>query len=168
MKWPGMEVGGSRTGRGLIASRSFRRGASIARITGRRVSADDVWDIGGRFADNCFRFGPETYLDPEDGPGRWLNHSCRPNAAITKRAHRLVLVAASAISAGDEVVIDYSTILGGDDIWTMRCRCGSRECRRVIRNIDRLPSALALQYLRRDMVPKFIRQTSRLGSESGL
>jgi hypothetical protein len=126
------------------------------------VSADDVWELGGSFADNCFRYGPETYLDPADGPGRWLNHSCRPNAAVVKKRHRLLLVAAERIVPGDEIVIDYSTILGRDDIWTMRCRCGAGKCRRVIRNIQGLPAALLAEYERRGMVPAFIRRTPAL------
>ena len=67
-------VGKSRIGSGLFAARDLRQGQTIAKITGRRVSADEVWDRGGTFADNCFRYGPETILDPLDGPGRYLKH----------------------------------------------------------------------------------------------
>ncbi|HET9424271.1 MAG TPA: SET domain-containing protein-lysine N-methyltransferase [Gemmatimonadaceae bacterium] len=149
-------VGSSRIGKGLFAARAYRTGHTIVKITGRRVSADDVWDIGGRFADNCFRFGPETFLDPLDGPGRYLNHSCAPNAAVVKRNHQLFLVAAAPIARGREILIDYSTILGADDIWTMRCRCGARACRGRVRNIATLPAKLREGYVARGMVPEFI------------
>lgn len=149
----------SRIGNGLFAARDLRKGQTIAKITGRRVSADEVWDRGGTFADNCFRFGPETFLDPMDGPGRYLNHSCAPNAAVVKRNQQLVLVAAAPIRGGREIVIDYSTILGADDIWTMRCRCGTPVCRGRIRNIATIPALLRQDYIRRGMVPGFILDT---------
>lgn len=152
-------VGKSRIGNGLFAARDLRKGQTIAKITGRRVSADEVWDRGGAFADNCFRFGPETFLDPLDGPGRYINHSCAPNAAVVKRNQQLFLVAAAPIRAGREVVMDYSTILGADDIWTMRCRCGTAACRGLIRNIATIPASVRKDYLDRGMVPGFIRDT---------
>ena len=155
-------VGKSRIGSGLFAARDLRQGQTIAKITGRRVSADEVWDRGGTFADNCFRFGPETFLDPLDGPGRYLNHSCVPNAAVVKRNHRLFLVAAAPIRREREIVIDYSTILGADDIWTMRCRCGTPACRGRVRNIAAIPAPLRHDYMPRGLVPGFILETLTL------
>lgn len=149
----------ARIGDGLFAARALRRGNVICAIPGRRVSADLVWDLGGKFADNCFRFGPETFLDPLDGPGGYLNHSCDPNAAVAKRNHRLYLIAAAPIRRREEIAIDYSTILGGDDIWTMRCKCGSASCRGMIRNLARLPEELRSAYIDRGMVPGFILDT---------
>jgi uncharacterized protein len=153
------EVRASRIGKGLFARRRYGSGEEIVKITGRRVKADDVWDRGGKFADNCFRSGPETFLDPEDGLGRYLNHSCAPNAAVVKRNHQLFLVAAKPIRPNDEIVIDYSTILGDDDIWTMRCHCATRECRGRIRRIGSLPAALRERYIAAGMVPGYIIET---------
>src|SRR5690349_12530696 len=122
-------VAQTRTGLGLVATRRFRTSETIIKLVGRVVDARILWKRGGTFADNCFRFGPETYLDPGDGLGRYLNHSCEPSAAIHKENNQLFLFAVRPISAGDEVTIDYSTTLGDDDIWTMRCNCGHRQCR---------------------------------------
>jgi len=131
------------------------------RITGRVVPADLLWERGGTFADNCFRFGPETYLDPGDGFGRYLNHSCVANAGVRKSRNRLFLFAASRIAAGREIVIDYSTILGDDDVWTMRCRCGRAECRGRIRRFGSLPVETKRGYLEARLVPKYILGTLR-------
>jgi hypothetical protein len=152
-------VASSRNGLGLFAPKFYRAGESIIRIEGRIVAADVLWDRGGVFADNCFRFGPETYLDPGDGPGRFLNHSCEPNAGIRKLSNRLFLVAAGRITVGTEIVLDYSTILGDDDIWTMRCNCGSRTCRKRIRRFGSLPRAKKEDYFARGLVPKYIVRT---------
>src|SRR5258708_2528147 len=149
----------ARNGVGLFAARVYRPDQRIIRIGGRIVNAAVLWERGGAFADNCFRFGPETYLDPGDLDGRYLNHSCEPNAGITKTNNQLYLFAASRIDAGREIVIDYSTILGDDDIWTMRCRCGHGNCRKRIRRFGSLPSSLKRRYLTNGLVPRFIVNT---------
>jgi hypothetical protein len=145
---------------GLFAARRYRRGQTIIKIVGRVVDAAVLWDRGGTFADNCFRFGPETYLDPGDAFGRYLNHSCEPNAGIRKIHNQLFLFAASSIGAGEEVVIDYSTILGDDDIWTMRCNCGRRTCRKTIKRFGSLPRELRERYVRDGLVPRYIARVS--------
>ena len=149
----------ARTGAGLFATRAFRPKQAIIKIAGRIVDAGRLWDRRGTFADNCFRFGPETYLDPGDEPGRYLNHSCAPNAGIRKTNNQLVLFAAKPIRAGEEIVIDYSTTIGDDDIWTMRCNCGQPSCRSRIRPFGSLPPAVKERYLRAGMVPGYVVRT---------
>ena len=47
-----------------------------------------------------------------------------------------------------EIVVDYSTTIGDDDIWTMRCNCGRKSCRTTIRRFGSLPTELQRKYLR--------------------
>ena len=152
-------VGRGLAGLGLLAGKSFRPHQTIISLHGRVVNYRILWKRGGRFASNCIRFGPETYLDPAGTPGRYLNHTCEPNAAIRKVGNRLVVFAARAIPAGAEILIDYSTTIGDDDVWTMRCRCGAHTCRRTVRRFGALPPALQLKYLRDGLVPGFILRT---------
>lgn len=149
-------------GRGLVTTRRFRRGETIVKLAGKVVDADVLWDRGGTFANNCIRFGPNTYLDPGDGVGRYLNHSCEPNAGIRKSNGQLFLFAAAVIRKGAEVLIDYSTTIGDDDIWTMRCRCGRDTCRRTIRRFGALPPELQASYIERGMVPRYILEAEDL------
>lgn len=153
-------VAPARVGRGLFAGRDFRRLETVLVIRGRVVHYDLLWQReGSAFSANCIRFGPETYLDPGDGPARYLNHSCVPNAAITKLANRLYLVAARRIARGEEIVFDYSTTIGDDDVWRMRCQCGRPSCRRLIRNFGSLPIERRAYYLANGFVPPFIVRT---------
>jgi len=153
---PGVTVRDARIGLGIFASRRFSQGRTIGRIGGRVHHWRVLWKRGGSFLANCFRFGDDTYLAPGKGLGRYLNHSCRPNAAIRKRANTLVLFAARDIRAGDEIVIDYSTITGDDDIYRMRCHCGGPHCRQWIGRFGLLPLPLQLNYARRGLLPEFM------------
>jgi hypothetical protein len=156
---PRIVVARTRNGLGLRSAKAFRPNQTIIKIVGRIVDADILWNRGGTFADNCFRFGPETYLDPRDEAGRFLNHSCEPNAGIRKRDNQLFLFAARSITVDQEIVIDYSTILGDDDIWTMRCNCGRKSCRRTIRRFGSLPLKRKREYLRQGLVPRYVIKT---------
>jgi len=149
----------SRIGMGLFAATTYRPNQTIMKIAGRIVDAGILWDRGGRFAANCIRFGPETYLDPGDDPGRYVNHSCQPNAGIRKTNNQLFLFAAKPIGVGKEITFDYSTTLGDDDIWTMRCKCGYKACRSTIRRFGSLPPAVKSRYLRTGLVPRYIINT---------
>ncbi len=148
-----------RNGRGIVALKAFRRGAVVCEITGKIVTAEEVWrywDIDPRLGENCFRYDADHYLDPDGRIGRFANHSCNPNAGIVKKGRRLVLKAIAAIAPGAEVTHDYSTLLGADDVWKMRCNCGAPDCRRVVRNIATLPAATVRKYRRLGIVPDFI------------
>jgi hypothetical protein len=149
----------SRIGNGLFTARAFSAGETITQIRGRIVHYSVLWKRGGTFLDNCIRFGPETYLDPGDDPGRYVNHSCAPNAGIRKDRNRLFLFAARDIARGREITFDYSTTIGDDDIWTMRCRCGRSACRGRIKRFGALPDAMQRRYEARGLVPRYITAT---------
>jgi SET domain-containing protein len=145
-----------RIGIGLFATSDIPQGDTILRLRGTVLHWRVVLGRCGPSKDNCYRFGPETYLDPGDHVGRYVNHSCAPNAGVRKACGTLYLFADRAIRAGAEIVFDYSTLTGDDDVWTLRCRCGSRGCRGVIRNFGALPFPTRRRYLRRGMVPEYI------------
>ena len=159
---PPLAISTVRNGRGLVARKEFRDGSKICILKGRSRTAAKVlqmWASDARRAANCIRCGSEAYLDPAGQWGEFANHSCRPNAAIRAERGRLVLRALRAIRAGDEVTHDYSTCLGADDAWTMRCNCGERGCRGRIGRFDRLPAPVLRRYLRLNAIPAFILRT---------
>jgi SET domain-containing protein len=153
-----------RNGRGMVAAKNFRRGALLCEIEGSIVTGEQVWrywDIDPRRGENCFRYDDDHYIDPHGRIGAYANHSCHPNAGIVKRGRRLLLKAIVPIAAGEEVTHDYSTLLGADDVWTMRCNCGEAACRETVRNIARLPEATVRRYRRLGIIPDFIMATRR-------
>ena len=163
MKRPAsLRVEAVRNGRGLVANRAFRAEELVTPLHGRVVAATTVWrwwDRDPRRAANCIRFDADRYLDPSGEWGEFANHGCRPNAAIMRERGRLVLRAIRAIRPGAEVLHDYSTLLGADDVWSMRCNCGSSGCRGTVRRFDRLPDATRRRYAAAGAIPAFILAT---------
>lgn len=143
----------------MVAAKSVRRGGIIVEIKGKIVTADEVWRywrIDSRVAENCFRYDEERYLNPDGEIGQYANHSCSPNSGIIKNGRRLILKAIALIEVGEEVTHDYSTLLGRDDGWKMRCNCVSPNCRGLVENIGKLSAATVRSYRRLGIVPDFI------------
>ncbi len=82
------------------------------------------------------------WIDPTK-PYKFLNHSCNPSAGIKGR---LSLVALHNMKEGEEITIDYSTI-EGDPLWEMKCACGEKNCRKIIRSIHSMPKKQFERYL---------------------
>lgn len=143
--------------------RPWRPGERVMPIRGRVVSARTVWrwwDATPRRAANCFRLAGDRYLDPSGTLGEFANHGCRPNVRVVARGTKLAFEAIRPIRAGEEVLHDYATLLGADDIWTMRCRCGWSGCRGRVERFDRLPMRVIRDYQAMGAIPGYIVRTA--------
>jgi hypothetical protein len=130
-----------RTGRGLFANVPFASGQTILVIKGRpRTSSyDGRYRIGPRW----IGVGDCLWIEPAPGSyASFINHSCDANAVITgDRA----LVAVVPIAKGQEIWIDYSTT-EADPHWKMACKCGTPQCRGIIRAAHSLPLDMYERY----------------------
>ncbi len=144
-----------RNGLGIFAAKNFQPAQIIVEITGNPVHWEKLLNIGGIILDNAFRFDENHYLSP-DGIGNYLNHSCDPNVGIIKKNNRLFLKSIRGIKSGEEIAFDYSTLVGDDDIWTMKCNCGAKTCRKRIKNFGSLPVPTKDRYRKAGVVPSFI------------
>ena len=151
-----------------MATRAFVPGERVLRVRGKVVTARTVWrwwSSDPRRAANCFRLAGDRYLDPSGELGAFANHGCRPNVRVVARGDRLSFVAIRTIRPEDEVLHDYATLLGADDVWTMRCRCGWAGCRGRVERFDRLPTRISRDYRAIQAIPGYILRTaSRLPS----
>ena len=74
----------------------------------------------------------EVFITWDDKPRNWSpqNHSCDPNTEYAG----LDVRAARAISAGEELTLDYGALYGAD-MEPFKCRCGTPSCRGWIRGV---------------------------------
>lgn len=137
---------------GHADSRPRRERAHRVAMVGRRAAP--------RRAANCFRLAGDRYLDPSGTLGEFANHGCRPNVRVVARGTKLAFEAIRPIRAGEEVLHDYATLLGADDVWTMRCRCGWPGCRGRVERFDRLPMRVIRDYQAMGAIPGYIVRTA--------
>jgi SET domain-containing protein len=136
-------------GRGLFAGEPVVPGSEILRFSGPTLTLAEVRARGAAAA-NALQIGIDRYLYLDE-PGRLVNHSCSPNAAIIDDTS---LVATRPIARDEEICFDYSTTIS--DGWTMSCGCGSPECRGVIVAFQLLPEPLRRQYALLGHVQRFM------------
>jgi SET domain-containing protein len=136
-------------GRGLFAGETIAPGSEILRFSGPVLTLNEV-RARGPAAANALQVGVDRYLYLDE-PGRYINHSCSPNAAIVNDT---TLIALRAIAPGEEIRFDYSTTIS--DGWSMPCRCGAAECRGLVVAFQLLPEPLRRRYALLGHVQKFM------------
>jgi SET domain-containing protein len=142
-------VDASPLGRGLFAGEPIAPRNEILRFRGPVLTLKEV-RAKGTAAANALQVGVNRYLFLDE-PGRFVNHSCTPNAAVVDD---VTLVALRPIRTGEEIRFDYSTTIS--DGWTMPCRCGAAECRGLVVAFQLLPDSLRRRYALLGHVQRFI------------
>jgi uncharacterized protein len=138
-------------GYGLVAVRAFEKDEVIFEVTGDLVSLDRLNEKYGEDSANSFQVGADAYIYPS-GPGRYVNHSCEPNAGLINDVQ---MIALRPIQAGEPICFDYSTCMS-ENLWTMPCLCGEARCRGTITDFHNLPSLLKSKALQSGVVQRFI------------
>jgi hypothetical protein len=142
-------------GMGLFASTRFRKGQILFALEGNIIidSYGPDYRIGARW----IAIDDKTWLSPsKNNCGFYINHSCKPNSVLK---NKIEIAALANIEKGEEITIDYSTI-EADPYWKMKCKCGNRNCRKLIRSIQFLPEGVYKEY--ESFLPEFMRR-ARVG-----
>lgn len=135
-------------GRGVFATAPIARGTCLAICQGWHARSDEIDDDW-----HAMQVGPDLWLCSEgEALDDCINHSCEPNAGF--KTGEPILFALRDIAQGEQIFWDYSTSIA-ELGWTLDCRCGTRNCRTIIRSWWELSEAererlrpLALAYLR--------------------
>ncbi len=146
----------SKNGQGIFVQKAFKNEENIFEFKGSFISGDVDEEIDDNIRSNTIRFDEDWYISPDGRIGDFLNHSCNPTAKVVKVDNRLFIRAIKNIAIRKEVTIDYSTVTASDDIWKMKCLCGSSMCRGRIGTFKALPALLKGKYIEQSIVPEYI------------
>ncbi len=146
----------TRNGKGVFTLFDFKQDKKLFEVRGKFVECNEDDDMDETERSNAYRFDSDLFISPKDRLADMVNHSCIPNAKVVKEKNKLYIYSICAISKNAEVLFDYSTIIASDDIWTMKCNCGSDKCRKIIKNFSKLPKSIQAKYRTESIVPEFI------------
>jgi len=127
-------------GKSLFANKLFKKGEFIFLMAGPVVAKSTIYTIP---------IGQGLFIDPipVDNLGKYLCHSCDPNAGIKQRT---MVVAFKDIKKDEEVCIDYAMIVDeyGDEMTpeNIICKCGSKNCRGELGSWFELPKNIKEKY----------------------
>lgn len=132
-------------GNGVFAAEDIQRGRTIYVLNGekmdvlqliRKVNADR------ENIDDPLQIGKRTYVDLDE-ISRTFNHSCSPNAGLRKTSEMFAL---RNIKKGEEITYDYSLTIAPTN-WKMECKCGNKNCRKILGDISTVPAERLKAYL---------------------
>lgn len=83
------------------------------------------------------QYNNDKYIDTE-APGKFVNHSCEPNAGIKDDFN---LIALEDIKLHEEIRFDYLTTMD-EDSYEMECKCNMPTCRKVVPDFKYLSRTL--------------------------
>lgn len=119
-------------GVGIYTKEKIKKGEHIAFIKGRLVKKVIKNKKDAQSIPLWYGITESLWIDPMNTIWRYFNHGCEPNTAIIGTRK---LIALRAIKEGEEILFDYS-MTDGDVLWDMKCSCGSKKCRKIIRSIQ--------------------------------
>ena len=143
----------ARNGRGVFLENSIKKGTVIT-VFNYPVSKDVKNRRYFINSGSWLQVGLNSWMKPL-GFLRFLNHSCSPNRGLKIMGKKVKLVAIRNIKAGEEVTYDYSTTMYNDP-WLLKCKCGSRNCRKIIGDFSTLPKKIQNKYKRLGIIPRYL------------
>lgn len=129
-------------GKGIFAERNIKKGEIVCILKGKAVVFEVKNKKDSECGPNWVGIGKDKWIDPAP-PFLYINHSCNPTVGIKGK---VLFVALRNIKKDEEIVYDYS-MSEIDPLWKMRCSCGQKNCRKIIRSIQFLPSEIYKKYL---------------------
>lgn len=125
-------------GFGIFANKAFKKGEIVFVADGAVID-----DTDKRLSHRGIQVSHHRFIEPKRFSFGWsLNHSCSPNSYVDWSK----IVAKRAIKKGEEITTDYS-LFTNYPTWEMDCRCGSKNCRRLIKPFRHLQGCFDKNYV---------------------
>jgi SET domain-containing protein len=156
----GLKIEKTNYGKAVFARREFKKGDFIIEFRGKKYTREEYIKKLNPRNNHFLQIDDNLYLGPTRTPDNYINHSCNPNAGMKFQNGRVFLYAIKPIKKGAEITFDYSTSMD-EDYWEMDCQCGSRNCRRKVRDFKYLPEDTREKYIKLGIVPDFILKNLR-------
>ena len=142
-------------GKGVFAGEDIKKREIIHILSGERMDLMELVEKINSDTENIddpLQIGRRTYIDL-DKISRTFNHSCNPTAGIRKVSEMFAL---RDIKKGEEITYDYSSIIAPTE-WKMRCKCGHKNCRGLLRDILSLPKKQLEYYKKIGALQKYMK-----------
>ncbi|MFA5888845.1 MAG: SET domain-containing protein-lysine N-methyltransferase [Candidatus Paceibacterota bacterium] len=156
-------------GMGVFTDENIKKGTVIKVFNGEIINFDECIKrihTGAEIQSDSLQVGLEMDMDLDE-LSRTFNHSCDPNAGHRKISE---LIAIRNIKRGEEITYDYSATTGPNipkSLWTMKCKCGSKICRKTIGNVLTIPKKQLDKYKRAGALQDYIKKELEIIKKNG-
>ena len=123
-------------GMGAFAKKKINKGEVLTYFGGYVMTKKDFFKLPKDLQDYAYHITDNLLFGvvnkSEVSVGEHYNHSCDPNSGFKDV---ITLVALRDISPGEEITFDYCICMTSD-IVKMKCVCGAKNCRKIIKGTD--------------------------------
>ena len=115
-------VGRSKTGLGLFATDTIKRGTRIIRYIGKKMTNAEADKLHTKYV---FELNSRYSLDGKSRKNiaRYINHSCKPNSTIDISRGQIHIKSIRRIEPGDEITYNYGRGYFDAFIKPKGCKC---------------------------------------------
>ena len=164
-KLPKLEIKDTKKyGQGVFAGEDIKEGQKVHVLNGTKF---DVMGMVEKInsdkinIDDLFQIGKRTYMEL-DSFSRFFNHNCNPNVGVRKTNEMFAL---RDIKKNEEITFDYSLTVA-PTVWKMKCKCGSKNCRKILGDISTIPKKQLEKYKKDGALQNYMKLLLK-GVESG-
>ena len=124
---------------GLFADEPIRKGEIVAIKGGHVMDYETLKEVEDEIEESYIQIEEDFFIGSVKksevmGNKLFLNHSCDPNLGIRGQ---ITFIAIRDISSGEELTYDWAMeSIGTTESLTLRCNCGSENCRKLITGDD--------------------------------
>lgn len=149
-----LKLGPSKLGKGVYTTVTIPANVPIIEFRGDIFSSAELKHPPSKI----LQIGLDTYLGPSGDLDDYINHSCNPNCTLHIVGNRALLYSKFFISKDIELTFDYSTSSTDSmERWSMQCKCGTANCRKIISGFQYLDNTLQKDYKDKKIVPIYLK-----------
>ncbi len=149
-----LKVKKTNTGNGVFTEVDIPAKMPIIEVTGDVYPFYDMPDPNNSA---WLQVSNRLFIGPSGGADDQIRHSCNPNSYVKAVGSRAIVYSLYLIRAGSEITFDYSlTSTDSLEQWSMNCKCGQFNCRKVISGFQYLSEDLKEKYRKINIVPMFM------------
>ncbi len=148
-------IGKNHLGKAVFSAKNFKKNDVITKFEGDIFEKKDLPKKLVGESDRFVQIGIDKFMGPSEKIDDYINHSCNPNSGLHFTKSGILLVAIKSIKIGEEITWDYSTTLFHNE-WKMICKCGEKNCRKIISDFILLDPKIQKKYLKLEILPQYI------------
>lgn len=123
-------------GRGLFATEAIKKDEIVLVKGGHIINRKQLREVNARLGAVEVQIGDDVFTAPvteeeREGSMLYSNHSCDANLGVRGN---IIFVAMRDIRSGEELTHDWCTT--DDDNYSLECKCGSPDCRKLLTGKD--------------------------------
>ena len=122
-------------GRGVFSKKGISPKEEIGVVTRPLVQRSQIPEEGQDGYGHNIQVERGWWIPMNHTPFYYVNHSCEPNSMVKIEGVSVSIESLKKIGQGSEITIDYSPIVYHEDQYSFECKCGTTECRGLIKGI---------------------------------